>query len=93
MKSPYLVCYDIRDDRRLQRVFNYMKSQGLHLQYSVFYCELTWQELQRLKNDMSILINHREDDIRIYPLQRNSLVAVLGCGDRIPEGVELILGT
>ncbi|MCX7794692.1 MAG: CRISPR-associated endonuclease Cas2 [Thermodesulfovibrionales bacterium] len=93
MKSPYLVCYDISDDRRLQRVFNYMKARGIHLQYSVFYCELTWQDLQNLKNDLSALIDPGRDDVRIYPLQKDSLIAVLGCGDRIPEGVELILGT
>lgn len=93
MKTPYLVCYDISDDRRLQRVFNYMKAQGVHLQYSVFYCELTWQELQKLKSDLSTLIDHRADDVRIYPLQKDSLIAVLGCGDRVPEGVELIFSS
>lgn len=91
MKSPYLVCYDITDDRRLHRVFNYMKAQGMHLQYSVFYCELTWHELEGLKKDLSTLIDHSSDDIRIYPLQKDSLVAVLGCGGRVPEGVELVL--
>ncbi len=93
MKTPYLICYDITDDRRLQRVFNYMKARGVHLQYSVFYCELAWKELQILKNDLLNLIDVRSDDIRIYPLQRDSLIAVLGCGDRVPEGVELIMGT
>jgi len=91
MKCPYLVCYDIRDDRRLQRVFSFMKSQGLHLQYSVFYCELTWPELQALKNKLNEMINPLEDDVRIYPLQKDSLVAVLGCGEPLPEGITFLM--
>jgi CRISPR-associated protein Cas2 len=91
MKSPYLVCYDIVDDRRLQRVFRFMKGRGIHLQYSVFYCILTWPELQELKMRLSGLINNKEDDVRIYPLPADSLVAVIGCGDRVPDGVEIFL--
>ena len=49
MKSPYLVCYDIADEKRLTRIYRLMKGRGLHIQYSVFYCVLTWQELKKTK--------------------------------------------
>jgi len=91
MKSPYLVCYDIADEKRLTRIYRLMKGRGLHIQYSVFYCVLTWQELKKLKNEIRQIIHPRYDDVRIYPLSKDSLVAVLGCGDRILEGVEVFL--
>lgn len=32
----YLVCYDVRDPRRLQRVHRHLLAVGIPLQYSVF---------------------------------------------------------
>lgn len=86
MKAAYLVCYDITEPRRLSRVYKLMKGHGIHLQYSVFYCSLTWQDLMKLKAELSGLINQKEDDIRIYPLPADNKVIVMGCGDRVPEG-------
>lgn len=91
MKAPYLVCYDISDEKRLNRLFKYMKGKGLHLQYSVFYCIMTWKELNELKGDISGIIDSRKDDVRIYPLQEDSLVASFGLSARIPEGIEIFL--
>jgi CRISPR-associated protein Cas2 len=91
MKTNYLVCYDIKEERRLQRVYNKMKSWGLHLQYSVFYCLLTRQELDRLTYEIKEIIDPHMDDIRIYPLPARPEIIVLGCGDRVPGGVEVFL--
>ena len=41
MRSSYLVCYDICDDKRLKKVFKAMRGFGDHLQYSVFECQFT----------------------------------------------------
>ncbi len=91
MKANYLVCYDIRDDRRLRRIFNLTKGHGLHLQYSVFYCRFTWPELQRFKSRLSKMIDRKKDDIRIYPLPDRPQVIVMGSGDRLPEGISIFL--
>lgn len=91
MKANYLVCYDIRDDRRLRRVFNFTKGHGLHIQYSVFYCRFTWQELKMFKSRLLELIDKRQDDIRIYPLPEDVKVVVMGCGSRLPDGVSIFM--
>ncbi|RMG05277.1 MAG: CRISPR-associated endonuclease Cas2 [Nitrospirae bacterium] len=91
MKGHYLICYDIREPARLRRVYKHMKSWGLHLQYSVFYCTLTRQQLADIINTLQSLINASEDDIRIYPLPSKPETVVLGCGDRVPEGVEVFI--
>jgi len=68
-----------------------MKGVGVHLQYSVFYCELTWPELADLKQKLAAEIKPDEDDVRVYPLPSEGRVVSLGIGDRVPEGVEVIL--
>lgn len=91
MKAPYLVCYDIASPGRLGRVLRFMKGRGIHLQYSVFYCSLTWPDLLKLKEKLERLINKKEDDLRIYPLPSGCKVLVMGCGARVPEGVEIFI--
>ncbi|HNZ59765.1 MAG TPA: CRISPR-associated endonuclease Cas2 [Syntrophorhabdaceae bacterium] len=91
MSAGYLVCYDIRDEKRLIRVFKTMKKRGLHIQYSVFYCRLEWYELLELKAKLKDIIDESMDDLRIYPLPANGKVSVMGKGDRIPDGVMVYL--
>lgn len=45
MRSSYLVCYDVADDKRLRRVFKLMRGFGDHLQFSVFECQFTASDL------------------------------------------------
>ncbi len=91
MKANYLVCYDIRDPRRLSRVYKLLKGIGLHIQYSVFHCSLSWPSLLELKEKLKELIDENDDDIRIYPLPSEEKVVVMGCGDRIPDGVDIFI--
>lgn len=91
MKANYLVCYDIRDPRRLIRVYKLLKGIGLHIQYSVFHCSLSWPGLLELKDKLNGFINDKEDDIRIYPLPSEEKVIVMGCGDKVPDGAEIFI--
>lgn len=91
MRARYLVCYDIADPARLGRVLRLMKGEGVHLQYSVFLCSLTWPELASLKEALAARINPRADDVRIYPVPSGDVVLAMGCGDRMPEGAWLEL--
>jgi CRISPR-associated protein Cas2 len=63
MRSSYLVCYDICDDKRLRRVFKVMRGYGDHLQFSVFECQLTGMDLARLRAELSAIIHHTEDQV------------------------------
>ena len=91
MKTKYLVCYDICDPGRLNRVFKAVKAIGVHMQYSVFLCSFTWPELQELKARLSRIINQDEDDIRIYPLPAGEKIIAIGQGSRVPSGVEIFV--
>ncbi|MGY6214193.1 CRISPR-associated endonuclease Cas2 [Methylolobus aquaticus] len=63
-----LVCYDIRDPRRLIRVHRFLRNQGFPVQYSVFTVPLTPRRLKWLLAELTELIDSRVDDVRAYPL-------------------------
>jgi len=68
MRHRYLVTYDVCDDKRLRRVFKKMKTFGLHLQLSVFECELSQRELAIMKTALDGIINHDLDQVLIADL-------------------------
>lgn len=63
MRTTWLVTYDVRDPKRLRKVFRIMLGYGDHLQYSVFRCDLTDRELLELKGKLSVVIHHRLDQV------------------------------
>jgi CRISPR-associated protein Cas2 len=63
MRTSYLVCYDICDEKRLRLVFKTMRGYGDHLQFSVFECQLTAADLARLRGELSGIIHHTEDQV------------------------------
>lgn len=63
MRSSYLVCYDIADDKRLRRVFKTMRGWGDHIQFSVFECQLTAADLVKLRAELASIIHHDQDQV------------------------------
>jgi CRISPR-associated protein Cas2 len=68
MRSSYLVCYDITDDKRLRKVFNVVRGYGDHLQYSVFECQLNASDLVRLKSELAAVIDKKVDQVLFVDL-------------------------
>lgn len=62
-----LVCFDVRDDRRLRQVAKTLKGNGVRVQYSIFECHLNPQQLARLKSRIAKIV-HPTDSVRYYPL-------------------------
>lgn len=76
--SSLLLCYDISDPKRLQKVHREAKKVGMPLQYSVFYLEMNNDEVTRLLNRLKAIIDSSQDDIRIYAISRFDDIAMLG---------------
>ena len=66
-RSWHLICYDVRDDRRLRRVAKLLEGHGERLQYSVFRCRLSGRDEQRLRWQLTRL-TEPEDSWLIIPL-------------------------
>lgn len=74
----YLLCYDISNPRRLQRIHRCAGRHGTALQYSIFECWLTAAQLRRLVRELRALVDENEDDVRIYGLSRSARIETLG---------------
>jgi len=68
MRSTYLVCYDIADDKRLRKVFKAMRDYGDHLQYSIFECQFTPIDIAKCRHELSEIIKHDEDQVLFVDL-------------------------
>jgi CRISPR-associated protein Cas2 len=91
VKRAYIVAYDVRDDRRLRRIYSYLRQKAVHVQYSVFVAHLARGGVERLLDELRNLIDEREDDVRIYPLPDDPEWTQLG-EPTLPDSVYLLGG-
>lgn len=68
MRRCYLVCYDIRDPKRLRRVHKAMKGYGEPWQFSVFFCVLKNIDRVRMQAELESEMNQRDDQILVIDL-------------------------
>lgn len=88
LERHYLICYDIANPRRLQRVHRVLKSKAIAVQYSVFLAPFAETDLDRLLMVLRAEIDEREDDIRVYPVIPARAVT-LG-SSLLPDGIHLV---
>jgi CRISPR-associated protein Cas2 len=63
----WLICYDVRDDKRLKAAARHLLAYGQRMQYSVFRCWLSQLQMERLRWELTELL-HPEDDVLLVPL-------------------------
>jgi len=68
MDHVYLVCYDISEPKRWRRVYKTMKGYGVWLQLSVFQCRLSRENLLRMTDTLTDLIDTAEDHLMIIDI-------------------------
>jgi CRISPR-associated protein Cas2 len=88
MRRCYLVCYDIRDPKRLRRVHKIMKGYGESWQYSVFFCVLKDIDRVRMQTDLEAQMNLRDDQALIIDMGSDedaSREATTTVGQALPD--------
>ncbi|MEQ8784799.1 MAG: CRISPR-associated endonuclease Cas2 [Pirellulaceae bacterium] len=88
MRRCYLVCYDIRDPKRLRQVFKIMKGHGEHRQYSIFFCVLKPIDRVRMQTKLEDAMNLKEDQTIIIDLGSDEDLArqsAVVLGPNLPE--------
>lgn len=63
MRTTYLVCYDICDEKRLRRVADICSDFGVRLQYSVFECDLNPSEKVTMEGKLEEVIDASKDQV------------------------------
>lgn len=88
MRRCYLVCYDIRDPKRLRHVHKVLKGYGETWQFSVFFCVLKDIDRVRLQTDLEEQVNQKEDQVMILdlgPNEKEARQAATVIGQPLPE--------
>ena len=88
-----VVAYDVPSDRRRLKLAHALQDFGQGVQYSVFECHLTADELGQLRSRLQKLIEPEEDQVRIYLLcaECTARVEVHGAGSRTEDPEVLVL--
>jgi CRISPR-associated protein Cas2 len=77
-----VISYDISNDKRRRKVATLMEGYGYRVQYSVFECDLTGQQMKVLQKALRPYVKTQEgDSIRFYPLPADALEKVLVMGN------------
>lgn len=82
--SHWLLAYDIRDPKRLQRVWRCLRQEGVRLQYSVYLLTGSRRHIEQLLAQLQPIIDERVDDVRVYPLSENT--KIWGLGTQFEDG-------
>ena len=90
MRSRYLVVYDIREPRRLQRVARILADYGQRVQKSKFEIEVGPAALRELYRRLAAEIDPQEDGIKYIPLCQacQAKIEVIGRGKYIEPDAE-----
>lgn len=76
----YLVCYDVVNDTRRNRIAKLLKGYGLRVQKSVFECLLNEEQLQLVRQRLDRYLKPEEDQVRFYPMSGHTRGKVLVLG-------------
>lgn len=84
----WLISYDVRNGRRLAKVYKLLCNRAYHIQRSVFLFEGTEQEFEACLDEVTSLLNAHQDDLRAYQLPHQGRVWKLGASSQV-EGTVL----
>lgn len=87
-QRAWLICYDIANPRRLGRIYRYINTVAVPVQYSLYVTENSAQEIRKIRDHLAKLIAPNEDDVRIYSLPARSNIVHYGRG-ALPDGLLL----
>ncbi len=63
-----VACYDIADERRLQKIAKLMEDYGFRVLYSVFECLLSRRDFAEMKGRVEKIIDPHADSVIYYLL-------------------------
>lgn len=66
-KKWYLVAYDVRNAKRLRQTAKKLLGYGNRVQYSLFRCRLTSEDLERMNWELTKILTE-EDDLLIIEI-------------------------
>ncbi len=94
MTTCFIVAYDIKNKKRLQRLQRLISNELWQLQYSVYYGRMTCQAMDKLIVNIQKIIHKHDDDVRVYEVEPIENAFVIGKRDEdimmISDGGKLL---
>ena len=73
-KKDYLICYDIRNKKRLSKIGKIVEAEAIRIQRSVyFYEKMSKKELDILIEKVLKIFDEKVDDLRIYTIKNKGI--------------------
>lgn len=89
----YVICYDISNTKRRNKVFKKLKNYGKHMQLSVFECDIPEKQLKKLMKELEKIMGDEEDwSILIYSLCERCREKMILLGRIEDDGDVVIIG-
>ncbi|MBD3886701.1 CRISPR-associated endonuclease Cas2 [Phormidium tenue FACHB-886] len=80
-----LIVYDIPDDKRRQRLADFLEGHGRRVQKSVFECFVPLAQMKKLHSHVVQRVKPDEDNVRFYWIAADCLPKTLTIGSNPPE--------
>lgn len=80
-----VVVYDIPDDRRREKLSDFLEGYGRRVQKSVFELFIGLNEMGDLYRKLQRRVKQEEDDVRLYWIPRDAVPRTLTIGGLPPE--------
>ena len=72
IKNCYIICYDIRCQKRWRKAYKLLKGYGQRVQYSIFRCSLSQRTREKLRWELETILE-KEDSILFVRLSHRCL--------------------
>jgi len=80
-----VVVYDIPNDKRRTKLSNFLEGYGRRVQFSVFECFLSLDQMRQLYEKVKKLVEPVEDNVRFYWISEEAVSRVLVIGGEAPQ--------
>ena len=80
-----IVVYDIPNDKRGTKLSKFLEAYGRRVQFSVFECFISLEEMRQLHQKLKKFIVLTEDNVRFYWLFAEAMSMTLTIGSEKPE--------
>lgn len=90
--SRYVICYDVTNDKRRDKLATLLLDYGVRVQYSVFEIVVDKTLFDSLIKKIKRIIHSQKDMILVYPLCANCDYKImrLGAQTKEPHGNEIV---
>ncbi|MEA5537320.1 CRISPR-associated endonuclease Cas2 [Crocosphaera sp. XPORK-15E] len=75
-----LVVYDIPNDKRRTKLSKFLEGYGKRVQWSVFECFLSLEEMTKLYEQVKTRVDPEDDNVRFYWLSKETMSRTLTIG-------------